>query len=166
MRKRVPNVQSQSSQSDAALTPRPGRLLLVGRVAPGEETDVRDVQADFPYQAATEAGIDAVEAFIGSGYYAIWLEIDQDDVQEVLAAYLNDPRVRAFHANLQPVVEGLPAVGWVFGPSDPFHDASESEPPPGPVYGAADLSLAASMYRWRAGEPPMVGVTPEGRASG
>src|SRR5262245_6916455 len=71
-------------RTDAALTPRPLRLLLIGRVKPGAEPVLREVQARFPLDAAQEAGIDAVEAFIGSGQYAVQLEIGRDDVQQVL----------------------------------------------------------------------------------
>src|SRR3954462_8315529 len=80
----------------AALTPRPLRLLLVGRVKLGQEPRLREVQAQFPIDAAREANIDAIEAFIGSGYYAVQLEIGGNDVQGILAKFLNDPRVRDF----------------------------------------------------------------------
>ena len=46
-----------SSHADAALTTRPVRLLLVGRVKPGAEPALRRVQATFPREAATEAGL-------------------------------------------------------------------------------------------------------------
>lgn len=152
----------------AALTPRPRRLLLVGRVAPGRETAVREAQAHFPDDAAAAAGIAAVEAFIGSGYYAVALEIDADDAQETLAAYFNDPAVQAFHAALQPVVAGLPGPGWSYGPADPFHDGAGATAgdSPGPVLGSADLPLAASMYRWRAGEGASTGTVPHGEPRG
>ena len=61
----MPNEPSGSHQvrqrPEAALTPRPLRLLLVGRVRPGAEPALREVQARFPLDAAAEAGIDAVE---------------------------------------------------------------------------------------------------------
>jgi hypothetical protein len=149
----------------AALTPRPVRLLLVGRVKPGAERALREVQAGFPLDAAAEAGIDAVEAFIGSGQYAVELEIGRDDVQQVLADFLNDPRVRAFRDRLAPVTEGLPGPDYQFGAADRAH-GPDAEAPSGPqVYHTGDLHFAASMYRWRAGEPAQIGEEPKGRSS-
>jgi hypothetical protein len=148
-------IPHDQEQPQAALTPRPRRLLLVGRVELGQEQAVRDAQGRFPFDAAAEAGISAVEAFLGSGYYAIWLEIDSDDVQAVLAAYVNHPAVRAFHAALRPIVDGLPDPDLAFGASDPFHGdphapgTAPTDPPSS--FGTADLPLAASMYRWSMG---------------
>ena len=156
---------SESSEShrvrqrpEAALTPRPLRLLLVGRVKPGAEPALREVQARFPLDAADEAGIDAVEAFIGSGHYAVQLEIGRNDVQGVLATFLNDPRVRAFRDELEPVTEGLPGADYRFGAAE--HDASGQT-----VYNTGDLHFAAGMYRWRRGQAPEAGDPPRGKAS-
>ena len=135
---------ASTSLTDATLTTRPVRLLLVGRVKPGAEPALRRVQAGFPREAATEAGIDAVEAFIGSGTYAVQLEISRGDVQQVLATFLNDPRVRAFRDQLEPVTEGLPGADYHFG-------GAADETSGATVYNTGDLHFAASMYRWRAG---------------
>jgi hypothetical protein len=148
---------------DVALTPRPVRLLLVGQVNPGDEGRVREAQAHFPTDAAAGAGIGAIEAFIGSGYYALELEIDSDDVQDILAAYFNDPRVRAFHASLEPMVSGLPRPDVPYGPTDRFHDGEPAASSPRTAQSSADLPLAAGMYRWRVGEPPTTGERPHGR---
>src|SRR5262245_59762859 len=110
--------QRVRQRSEAALTPRPLRLLLIGRVKPGAEPALRAVQARFPHDAAAEAGIGAIEAFIGSGHYAVQLEIGRDDVQQVLATFLNDPRVRAFRDDLEPVTEGLPGPDYQFGTAE------------------------------------------------
>jgi len=72
----------------------PARLLLVTRVNAGDEVQVRYWQARFPDDAAAEARSDAVEAFIGSGSYAIAFEIGAADAQGMLARFLNDPRAR------------------------------------------------------------------------
>lgn len=153
----IPSGSNQSSHTDTALTPRPLRLLLVGRVKPGAEPALRRVQAAFPRDAATEAGIDAVEAFIGSGTYAVQLEISRHDVQQVLAAFLNDPRVRTFRDELEPVTEGLPGPDYQFG-------GTAGDPSSLTVYHTGDLHFAASMYRWRAGQPPEAGTGPQGRS--
>ena len=133
-----------SSLAGSALTTRPVRLLLVGRVKPGAEPALRRVQAGFPREAATDAGIDAVEAFIGSGTYAVQIEIDRGDVQQVLATFLNDPRVRAFRDQLEPMTEGLPGPDYQFGGTE--SDSSDTT-----IYRTGALHFAASMYRWRLG---------------
>ena len=151
----------------AALTPRPLRLLLIGRVKPGAESALRETQARFPCDAAIEAGIEAVEAYVGSGHYAVELEIGADDVQRVLATFFNDHRVREFRTELAPMVEGLPESDYQFGPADRFHaDAAGGaggEQPSQTVYNTGDLPFAASMYRWRVGEPPQTGRIPHSR---
>jgi hypothetical protein len=151
----------------AALTPRPLRLLLIGRVKPGAEAALRETQARFPCDAAIEAGIEAIEAFVGSGYYAVGLEISADDVQHVLATFFNDRRVREFRTELERIVDGLPGPDYQFGPADRFHaDASgtaEVEQAPQTIYNTGDLPFAASMYRWRVGEPPQTGRIPHSR---
>lgn len=142
---------------EAALTPRPLRLLLIGRVKPGAEPALREVQARFPLAAAAEAGIDAVDAFIGSGHYAVQFEIGDSDVQQVLARFLNDPRVRAFRDELEPVTEGLPGPDYRFG-------TAEDDAPGQTIYNTGDLHFAAGMYRWRRGQAPQAGDDPVGRA--
>ena len=46
---------SPRNQPASALTPRPLRLLLVGRVKPGAEPGLRAIQAQFPVAVAEEA---------------------------------------------------------------------------------------------------------------
>jgi hypothetical protein len=158
MSSKSPESRQVRQRPEAALTPRPLRLLLVGRVKPGAEPALREVQAQFPLDAAAEAGIDAVEAFIGSGQYAVQLEISRNDVQRVLTTFINDPRVRAFPDKLEPVTEGLPGPDYRFG-------AAEHETSGQTIYNTGDLHFAASMYRWRMGQMPQAGDKPQGRAS-
>ena len=159
--------QAQPEGQTAALTPRPVRLLLIGRIRQGSETGLRETQGRFPHDAAIEAGIDAVEAFIGSGYYAVGLEIGADDIQHALATFFNDSRVREFRALLEPMVEGLPGADYQFGPADRFHEDASGEAnggqTEGTVYNTGDLPFAASMYRWRVGAPPQTGKVPHSR---
>ncbi len=158
----MPNESSASKEMprrpDAALTPRPLRLLLIGRVKPGAEPALREVQAEFPIDAAAEAGIDAVEAFIGSGQYAVQFEIGRHDVQQVLAAFLNDPRVRSFRDKLEPMTEGLPGADYQFGGADGEASCLTT-------YNTGDLPFAAGMYRWRTGQAPEAGAEPRGGSS-
>lgn len=148
-------IERDEDRSAPVLTTRPRRLLLIGRVQPGHETDVLEAHERLPYAVTGTAGIDAVEAFVGSGYYALLLEIDTDDAQEALASFLNDANVQEFYASLQPFVTGLPGPEWQYAPSDTFHEEAGSAggapraADAGATYSSADLPLAASMYRWR-----------------
>ena len=155
--------QSRHERQPVALTPRPIRLLIIGRIKPGAEQRLREVQARFPHDAANEAGIDAIEAYLGSGFYAVQFEIGRDDIQHVLATFFNDDRVRRFRADLEPIVDGLPGPDYHFGPADQFHPGEHGDDSQS-VYNTGDLPFAASMYRWRVGAPPRTGKLPHGRS--
>jgi hypothetical protein len=153
----------RSERPQAALTPRPVRLLLVGTVHPGRERAVREAQARFPVDAAAESGIEAVEAFIGSGYYTLLFESSSNDMQQTLTSCLNDERVKAFFATLEPDVVGMPGPEWHLAPEDQFHTqglAGDGSDRVDPAFGTASLPLAANMYRWRVGQQPEVGEEP------
>ena len=156
--------ESNHERQPVALTPKPIRLLIIGRIKPGAEPTLREAQAGFPHDAAIEAGIDAIEAYIGSGFYAVQLEIGRDDIQHVLTTFFNDDRVRRFRADLEPIVDGLPGPDYRFGPANRFHAEADGEATT-TVYNTGDLPFAASMYRWRVGEPPRIGKTPHGRTT-
>ncbi len=146
-----------------ARTPRPRRLLMVARVEAGHEVQVRYWQARFPHEAAQASGIDAVEAFVGSGYYALSLETRDEDVQHALSAFFNDPVVRAFFGHLGDFVDGLPDPKLRFGAADDFHgdrDRAGGDSDDCEHYTTSDLPLAAGMYRWRAGSEPSAGDEP------
>jgi hypothetical protein len=160
-----PGDKEPRQRPDAALTPRPLRLLLIGRVKPGAEPALREVQARFPLDATAAAGIDAIEAFIGSGHYAVELEIGANDVQQVLATFFNDSRIRDFRTILEPLVEGLPGPNYRFGAAYRSQEAAADTAMEQIVYNTGDLHFAASMYRWRAGELPQTGEEPQGHAS-
>ena len=144
---------SQDVEAKPEFTTRPRRLLMIGRMLPGQESDVLAAHERLPFGVAAAAGIDAIEAFVGSGHYAMLLEIDADNAQESLAAYFNDPQVREFHAELRPLVSGLPIPEWEYVASDGPHKENASREDAaresGPTYSSADLPLAASMYRWK-----------------
>lgn len=154
----------------SARTPFPRRLLLIGTVKEGEEVQVRYWQARYPVEAAASAGVDAVEAFIGSGYYAISLEIAAADMQRVLAAYFNDARIREFHDHLSQFVDGLPTREEHYATADRFHDetpagAGESDQGLDEEISSAELPFAASMYRWVNGEEARTGEDPHHSSS-
>jgi hypothetical protein len=138
--------QANHERQPVALTPRPIRLLIIGRIKQGAETKLREAQARFPHDAANEAGIEAVEAFIGSGFYAVQFEIGRDDIQHVLTTFFNDDRVRRFRADLEPIVDNLPSPDYRFGPADRVHPGEDDDSVL-TVYNTGDLPFAASMYR-------------------
>jgi hypothetical protein len=156
--------QTNHERQPVALTPRPIRLLIIGRIKQGAEQKLREAQVRFPHDAANEAGIDAVEAYLGSGFYAVQFEIGRDDIQHVLTTFFNDDRVRRYRADLEPIVEGLPGPDYHFGPADRFHPEAEGDAS-ATVYNTGDLPFAASMYRWRVGEAPQTGKPPHGRTN-
>ncbi len=136
---------------------------MMARVEPGHEVQVRYWQARFPHEAAQAAGIDAVEAFVGSGYYALSLEMRDEDVQRALSAFFNHPIVRAFFGHLGEFVEGLPDPEQRFGAADDVPgdaDRTRIGADDGAPYATADLPLASGMYRWRAGSGPSTGNEP------
>jgi hypothetical protein len=150
----------------SALTPRPVRLLLVGKVRLGREGVVREVQTRFPIDVAAQWGVEAVEAFVGSGYYALVFESSSSDLQRALMSFFDDDRVKAFFADLEPDVEDLPGPEWRLTSGHRFHQdgaASSTSFETGSTLGTAALPLAANMYRWRVGQPPEIGDEPHGR---
>ena len=146
-----PENRSRQGQAEPEFTTRPRRLLMIGRMDPGHEQEILEAQLHFPIEVAAEAGIETIEAFVGSGHYALLLEIDGDDTQAAFARYLNDPRIRQFHASLLPLVEGLPGPDWRYVTPGPFRQRDDSGVADGPAYSSANLPLAASVYRWGRG---------------
>lgn len=140
-------------QIDPAFTTRPRRLLMIGRIQPGREQQLLDAHGRLPSEIAAKAGIDVIEAFVGSGHYALLLEIEGENAQEALATYFNDPQVREFHDALRPLVSGLPGPDWRYVATDLLAQPADAGSPLGAVagqaYSSAALPLAASIYRWR-----------------
>jgi hypothetical protein len=140
-------------QIDPAFTTRPRRLLMIGRIQPGREQQLLDAHGRLPSDVAARAGIDVIEAFVGSGHYALLLEIEGENAQEALAAYFNDSEVREFLAALRPLVSGLPGADWQYVATDLLSPAAVEGAilgeTAGQSYSSADLPLAASIYRWR-----------------
>jgi hypothetical protein len=143
--------EARQPAPEPEFTTRPRRLLMIGHMRPGQETAVLEAQLHYPVEAAARASIERVEGFVGSGHYALLLEIAGDDAQQALTTYLNDPEVRAFHASLRPMVEGLPGPDAAYVPG-PFHAQAPTESversSESPTYSSAYMSLAASVFRW------------------
>jgi hypothetical protein len=95
-------------------------------------------------------------------------ESSSSDMQQTLLSCLNDERVKAFFAELEPDVEGLPGPEWHLAPGDRFHQdgsGSEISAAADSAFGTAALPLAANMYRWRIGHQPEIGEEPHRHGS-
>ncbi len=156
----------EQGHAAVAATPHPRRFVQIARVRPGAESEVRYWQARFPAAAAEAAGLTAVEAFIGSGYYVVLYELcegdtaaDASDFQAVFARYMNDPAVREHHRYLARFLEDFPAPAAGYSPGDAFHTTGTATPPTRPggseVLSSGALQLAAGMFRWRGGTGPV-----------
>lgn len=129
------------------------RIALVTRLETGKEADVRQAQSSIPTDELQQSGIHGLETFIGSGYYVLVLEAENDDFQATMKRFLETPSVQGFLDKLRPHVQGLPQRGESFAAGDDKHQA----PSAGQQRSAmatvttADMPLAASAYHWSAG---------------
>ena len=77
-------------------------VLFVSTMTLGKETEVRELHDQFPVQAlAGGDAVEHVEAYIGSGFYALQLEFSSGDFQE----RLREGAVRA-GLGAEPVASG------------------------------------------------------------
>ena len=105
-------------------------LLFVSTMTLGDEVQVRTLHDDFPYDSlGPDAGVERVRAFIGSGFYALEITVQDGDVQERLHHFLAIPEVARFFDSLRTHVQTLPR----------------------PDQGTADMPLAAPLLDWRLG---------------
>lgn len=105
-------------------------LLFVSTMTLGDEVQVRTLHDDFPYDAlGPDSGVERVRAFIGSGFYALEITVQDGDVQENLHRFLGLPEVDGFFGSLRAHVQTLPR----------------------PDQGTADMPLAAPLLDWRLG---------------
>lgn len=87
-------------------------VLYVSPMTLGDETQVRVLHRDFPVAALERgAGVQRLRAFIGSGFYALEITVDDGDFQQQFHRFLDTPEVAAFFAALGPHVQELPRPG-------------------------------------------------------
>ncbi len=86
-------------------------VLFVSSMTLGTETDVRRIHEQFPVKALERAAdIERIEAFIGSGFYALQLAFRDGDFQDRFRAFVTMPDVQSFFDQLRPYVDELPSA--------------------------------------------------------
>ena len=105
-------------------------VLYVSPMTLGDEHEVRASHDAFPVEALEgDSGVEALRAFIGSGYYALEITVSDGDFQEQFHRFLDNPAVVELFTALRPYVSDLPRPGEQ----------------------TADMPLAAPMIEWERG---------------
>ncbi len=87
-------------------------VLFVSPMTLGNETQVRTIHGRFPVEALEQGvGVEHLRAFIGSGFYALEITVDDGDFQKQFHRFLDTPEVAAFFADLSRYVQNLPKPG-------------------------------------------------------
>ena len=106
-------------------------VLYVSPMKLGSEVQVRQIHERFPVEALDRgAGVGRLAAFIGSGFYALELTVDEGDFQEQFHRFLATPEIAGFFKDLTAHVEHLPLT----------------------AEGTAEMPLAAQMLLWQRGD--------------
>ncbi len=107
-------------------------VLYVSPMTLGDEHEVRASHDAFPVEAlAGASGVEALRAFIGSGFYALEITVSDGDFQEQFHRFLDTPAVVELFTALRPYVSDLPRPGEQ----------------------TADMPLTAPMIQWERGAP-------------
>ena len=107
-------------------------ILYVSSMTLGDEVQVRQIHESFPMHALESGiGVEKLTAFIGSGFYALEVEIDDEEgnFQERFHAFLRTPEVQDFFDALRSHVDELPT----------------------PESQTAELHLATPLLQWERG---------------
>ena len=106
-------------------------VLYVSPMKLGSEVRVRQIHERFPVEALERgAGVGRLAAFIGSGFYALEMTVDDGDFQEQFHRFLATPEIARFFKELTAHVEHLPLT----------------------AEGTAEMPLAAQMLLWQRGD--------------
>ena len=106
-------------------------VLFVSPMTLGDELQVRDLHEAFPVAALDRGvGVRRLRVFIGSGFYALEITVDEGDFQEQFHHFLDTPEVARFFAALGAHVQDLPKPGEE----------------------TAAMPLAAPMLEWERGQ--------------
>jgi hypothetical protein len=125
------------------------------KIRDGKEAALREAQTSMPTDTLQGIGIEGLETFLGSGYYVLVLESNNQDFQATMRRFFDEPGVQGFLDKVRPHVEsGLPARNMAYAAADDKHEggrALEDQTSPRTVTSAA-LPLAASAYLWTASD--------------
>ncbi|HKG24853.1 MAG TPA: hypothetical protein VKB09_04350 [Thermomicrobiales bacterium] len=87
-------------------------VLFVSTMTLGDEVTVREIHDGFPIDALDQTeGVNRVVAFIGSGFYALELTIDDKgrDFQTRYHKLIGNPEIQRFFNELRAHIDELPA---------------------------------------------------------
>jgi hypothetical protein len=107
-------------------------ILYVSSMKLGDELQVRHIHDQFPVEALERGtGIEKLTAFIGSGFYALEVNVDDGDgdFQAHFHQFLSTPEVQSFFDALRAHIDELPL----------------------PESQTAELHLATPMLQWERG---------------
>jgi hypothetical protein len=103
-------------------------VLYISPMTLGSEVPVRQLHARFPVAALDRgAGMGRLVAFIGSGFYALEMTVEDGDFQEQFHRFLATPEIASFFQELSAHVAHLPLT----------------------AEGTAAMPLATEMLRWQ-----------------
>lgn len=107
-------------------------VLFVSTMTLGHEHEVRQIHERFPIEALEQgAGVTRVTAFLGSGFYALELTVDDEtrDFQTSFHEFVQTPAVQQVFEELRAHVDELPA----------------------PADETGHLHLASPLFHWERG---------------
>jgi hypothetical protein len=84
-------------------------VLLISPVTLGDEVQIRQIHDSLPAEAIAQSGsVENLQAFVGSGFYALQLAFAAGDFQEQFRTFVSLPEVQTFFDALRPYVQSLP----------------------------------------------------------
>ena len=102
-------------------------VLYLSPMRLGSEVAVRQIHTRFPVAALDRGvGVTRLVAFIGSGFYALEITVEDGDFQEQFHRFLATPEIADFFRELTAHVEHLPVT----------------------AEGTAAMPLATQMLQW------------------
>ncbi len=84
-------------------------VLFISPVTLGDEVQIRRVHELLPTEAIAQSeSVEHIQAFVGSGFYALELAFADGDFQERFRTFVSLPDVQTFFDALRPYVKSLP----------------------------------------------------------
>lgn len=84
-------------------------VLFISPVTLGDEVQIRQTHDLLPTEAIAQSeSVERIQAFVGSGFYALELAFAEGDFQERFRTFVSLPEVQTFFDALRPYVQSLP----------------------------------------------------------